>query len=77
MQYRTTEDIAVDASDDSLQVEQRGTIMTIHMPRPISALTRWRDHHPRHVKSDWDAHLHPHHQAFIENAAMARMMDHL
>ncbi|KMO76771.1 hypothetical protein EV589_2348 [Mycobacterium sp. BK558] len=51
--------------------------MTIHMPHPVSALTHWREHHPRHVKSDWDVHLHPHHQAFIENAAMARMMDHL
>ncbi len=51
--------------------------MTIHMPRPTSALTNWRAKHPKHVRSDWDVHLHPHHHDFIENAAMSRMMDHL
>lgn len=49
----------------------------VHMPHPVTAVTHWREHHPKHVKSDWDVHLHPHHQAFIESAAMARMMDHL
>lgn len=92
MQYRTTEAIAVDASDDSSKVERRENIMTLHMPHPhlphphmphlhmphpVTALTHWRDDHPKHVKSDWDIHLHPHHQAFIETAAMARMMDRL
>lgn len=48
-----------------------------HLPHPVTAVTQWRDHHPKHVKSDWDIHLHPHHQAFIEAAAMSRMMDRL
>ena len=34
-----------------------------HMPHPVTAVTHWREHHPKHVKSDWDVHLHPHHQA--------------
>lgn len=53
--------------------------MTLHMPHPHMPhpIAHWRVNHPKHVKSDWDVHLHPHHQAFIENAAMARMMDHL
>ncbi|WP_162938501.1 hypothetical protein [Mycobacterium kyogaense] len=51
--------------------------MTIHLPHPATALKSWRGKHPKRVKSDWDVHLHPHHQAFIETASMSRMMDHL
>jgi hypothetical protein len=51
--------------------------MTITMPPRVTALVHRRARHPKHVKSDWDAHLHPHHQAFIEDALMSRMMDHL
>jgi hypothetical protein len=51
--------------------------MTIHMPHPVTALSHWRARHPRHVRSDWDIHLHPHDQQFIETALMSRMMDRL
>ncbi len=43
----------------------------------VSALVHWRIHHPRHVKSDWDLHGHPHHEAFIETALMSREMQRL
>jgi hypothetical protein len=51
--------------------------MTIAIPQRVDTVVHWRTRHPRHVKSDWDLHGHPHHYVFIENAAMARAMDHL
>ena len=43
----------------------------------VSTLAHWRVHHPRHVRSDWDVHGHPHHYAFIESALLSREMNRL
>lgn len=43
----------------------------------VSALVHWRVRHPRHVRSDWDIHGHPHHYDFIESALLSREMDRL
>lgn len=51
--------------------------MTITVRPKVAALVHWRAHHPKHIKSDWDIHGHPHHYVFIESAAMAREMTHL
>ena len=50
--------------------------MTISMSPRVSALVHWR-HHPKHEKSDWDVHGHPHHYVFIEAALMEREMGRL
>lgn len=51
--------------------------MTITMPARVTALVHRRSGHPKHVKTDWDIHGHPHHYVFIESALMAREMDRL
>ncbi len=43
----------------------------------VSALVHWRIYHPRDIKSDWDLHGHPHHEAFSETALMSREMQRL